>query len=893
MVLSGGSPIVEFGDLLAEIERQKNLARDHFPKDSATFVTPTADETADFSLMVQELLSGDLREAADSAAALDYELVEFHDTNTGNVYYQLREQLDPQGSPTRGWGTYVVNLSSGAGGLIEVPHPLHDLDTWDVGARTFLKSEAFALLVSGAHRDAFDGEGFGQGNLADPAHLEDTIFHAVHTTLTSAGGGADVTAWQIHGFVLLDEHPEDTQVILSNGDVNVISEEVVDLDSRFDSQGWASYAFNRLDINHPLNELVNQGPLDETIDGNTFVALGARTNVQGQFSRAAGSNFVHVELARDLRQNFTEEVASLIASAVRADNQETGAAFQTEDGIVSVHNWAYALQGSSGQELSVDELSAAPHDLVVMDYAGYGDEETKFTPAEIADIKNSAPSRGGDGHRKVVASYISIGEASEFRAHWDPSWTVDGTALGALTPQAPAWLGPNNPDWNESRKVRYWDPQWQEIIFNDERTGWLDQIVDQGFDAAYLDIVDAYYYWVVDVDPQDRVSGDPDSVLESATSMIDFIVAMTNHARESNPYFFVIPQNGEFILDAIANEPTLQAAYLNAIGAIGIESTFFRGGLPENNPLAPDAPKIGILQSDFLANGIPVLSVDYVNDETKVKQFYELATAEGFIPFAAPSRALDAIGPMAPPQVSLFAPTVEVVEGNEGTTPAVFELRLTTASTEVVVVDYATSTTGLPSPATAGEDYIQVTDSVTFQPGETSKLVTVSIVGDLTSEGEESLGVTITGASGALVLGAEASTTIKDNDTLWHNENSPNDINADGQLDVLDAVVLINELLTNGIRTLPLRPTGETRFLDPNNDGVLDVLDAVVVINALLSSQANSTPVVPASVPRSLPATGDGDSEFDFDLYWANSLGNPWDAEEQRDRKGQWGDPLR
>ncbi|MCB9993632.1 MAG: endo alpha-1,4 polygalactosaminidase [Hyphomicrobiaceae bacterium] len=313
--------------------------------------------------------------------------------------------------------------------------------------------------------------------------------------------------------------------------------------------------------------------------------------------------------------------------------------FQTSTGPVNVGNWGYMLQQPGG--LSANNLARKPHDMVVMDYSRDGTGATAFSPAKVDQIKD------GPGGRSLAVSYLSIGEASEFRDYWDAGWTSNGKATGTPTGAAPDWLGPVNPDWPESRKVRYWDPDWQDIVFNNAKTGWLDKIVSQGFDAAYLDIVDAYYYWAVEAPNAARHAGDParNDEQDAAQRMIDFIVAMTAHARETNPDFFVILQNGEFIIDALNGaDPTRKAALLDAVGAIAVEDTYFRGGRNENNKLHPDTDKIHVLQHDFLDNGIPVFVVDYVNDPSKVQKFEQLAIGDGFIPYAAPTRDLDAMG---------------------------------------------------------------------------------------------------------------------------------------------------------------------------------------------------------------------------------------------------------
>ncbi len=330
---------------------------------------------------------------------------------------------------------------------------------------------------------------------------------------------------------------------------------------------------------------------------------------------------------------------SLIAAVATAED------FATKEGPVAVRTWGYQLQRHEPSA-----IAAAPHDLMVVDFARHGDEPSKFTPEEVAAMQ-----RRIDGGRRVVVAYLSIGEASEFRTFWQKDWTRSGRARGALMSAAPAWLGPVNPDWPESRKVRYWDPAWQAIVFNDERSGWLDQIVAQGFDGAYLDIVDAYYFWGAEAKRRDRRDGDPVDQQDAARRMAAFIVAFTAHARQVNSKFFSIPQNGEFLLNDLRHgqhsqpgDTQLAADYLDAIGAIAIEDTYYRGDEEENNPLATDDDKVAILKADFLKAGKPVLVVDYVNDVKLVEDFHRRARADAFIPYAAPSRGLDRLGPPAP-----------------------------------------------------------------------------------------------------------------------------------------------------------------------------------------------------------------------------------------------------
>ncbi len=312
-------------------------------------------------------------------------------------------------------------------------------------------------------------------------------------------------------------------------------------------------------------------------------------------------------------------------------------AIATSRGPITVSSWGYQLQGTAGAPLSTAGLQGAAHDLVVIDYSADGSGGQKFTPETIAALQTT-------GQNRVVVSYISIGEASYFRDFWDPAWTDNPGGNGALTDLSPSWLGPTNADWPESRKVRFWDPDWQDLIFNGDGSGepgWLDQIVTQGFDGAYLDIVDAWYFWSSDLAP----AGERLSEQTAAEYMVDFIVAMTAHARQTNPNFFVMPQNPEFLLAALGDgNAARRADFIEAMGGIGVEDTYFRGDRDENNGFNPDHEKIANLKADFRDAGVPVFVVDYVNTQDRIATFIAEAADDGFIPLVATSRELDAVG---------------------------------------------------------------------------------------------------------------------------------------------------------------------------------------------------------------------------------------------------------
>ena len=102
-----------------------------------------------------------------------------------------------------------------------------------------------------------------------------------------------------------------------------------------------------------------------------------------------------------------------------------------------------------------------------------------------------------------------------------------------------------------------------------------------------------------------------------------------------------------------------------------------------------------------------------------------------------------------------------IAEGDSGTATMAFTLSLSSASSNAVTVDYATSN----GTATAGLDYNSTSGTVTFAPGVTSQLVNVGVIGDTTDESDETFTVTLSAPSGATIADATGTGTIVDNDT--------------------------------------------------------------------------------------------------------------------------------
>jgi hypothetical protein len=284
-----------FADLIARLA-SKEFVLGESERDDRPYVDPSPALNA-FRHVASAMAWGDVKAAARKAKKLDYEVVEFSDTETKKSYYVLREDLEAVKS-IRGWGSYIINPNSRVDALVEVPHPFADVHTPEIGGQIFEECEARGFLLAGAHRLK-----------ADVPDLVDSIFHQVHTAWI--GPAAQVTAWQIHGFASFKHaFPRGAEVVASTGD-GAIAPEVAALDSVLEERGLTSYVFNELPAEADENRELNGG-----VAGVTFTSLAAAKNEQGRLSRSLGGSFVHVELDVDVRAD--RERRKLASSAIAA-----------------------------------------------------------------------------------------------------------------------------------------------------------------------------------------------------------------------------------------------------------------------------------------------------------------------------------------------------------------------------------------------------------------------------------------------------------------------------------------------------------------------------------------------------------------------------------------------
>ena len=114
------------------------------------------------------------------------------------------------------------------------------------------------------------------------------------------------------------------------------------------------------------------------------------------------------------------------------------------------------------------------------------------------------------------------------------------------------------------------------------------------------------------------------------------------------------------------------------------------------------------------------------------------------------------------PFPTLFIDDVTVVEGDSGTTQAMFNVTLSAPSGQAIQIDYS----HFDGTAAAGIDYVALAPSVvSFSPGQTYATLAVTVLGDTRIEPDETFFICLTNAVNVSLSRACATGTIRNDDT--------------------------------------------------------------------------------------------------------------------------------
>lgn len=237
--------------------------------------------------------------------------------------------------------------------------------------------------------------------------------------------------------------------------------------------------------------------------------------------------------------------------------------------ITSFH---YQLQNAEYSELKNLDV-----DVIIIDI-----DDANLEKSEILSLKKD----------KIVLSYLSIGEAEDYRNYWKDGWK----------PGNPSFIGKENPDWEGNYKVMYWNKEWQDIIISK-----VEEIALKGYSGVYLDIIDAYEYYTFM------------SSIHSAEEMVKFVKKIRDKGRKFNQNFLIVPQNAPELYELYG--------YKELIDGFGKEDTWYDSSKAQDEEETEFTLKY--LDKAVKDNKF-VLAIDYPEEQNKICSFYKNCWKHGF-----------------------------------------------------------------------------------------------------------------------------------------------------------------------------------------------------------------------------------------------------------------------
>ncbi|MEW1698377.1 hypothetical protein ACIQCR_19595 [Streptomyces sp. NPDC093249] len=236
--------------------------------DREPYKRPSKEQRERIAEGVGALLDGDLKAAEERLGSVGLGVARLTDATSGRRYHEVAATED--GTEAR-WGRLYVPADAPVRWSAQVPHPVADRGTEDLGTRLMEGTPGGALVLAGAHRTA------GKGDAADVAHRTDSAFHVIVDQLQKR----KIPGVQLHGFARAKDRPYDA--ILSTGATQAAS-----TDAR------------------TLADLMEDGGARVCRGWSDRCPLEGTTNVQGKAAQQDGAAFIHVELAPDNRAETAE-----------------------------------------------------------------------------------------------------------------------------------------------------------------------------------------------------------------------------------------------------------------------------------------------------------------------------------------------------------------------------------------------------------------------------------------------------------------------------------------------------------------------------------------------------------------------------------------------------------
>ena len=201
------------------------------------------------------------------------------------------------------------------------------------------------------------------------------------------------------------------------------------------------------------------------------------------------------------------------------------------------------------------------------------------------------------------------------------------------------------------------------------------------------------------------------------------------------------------------------------------------------------------------------------------------------------------------------APSISIADlttSDEAGVPHLVTVSLSAASSQSITVDFATAN----GTATATNDYVATNGTLTFNPGDTSKTISVTIVQDTLAEVNETFTIGLSNASNASISDASGTVTISDDEGVpslsianvtTANENAANLVATVTLSGVSSQTVTVNFATANGTATATEDYTSTTGTLTFSPNATTQTISIPILADTI--DEANEAFTVALSSP--------------------------------------------
>lgn len=224
----------------------------------------------------------------------------------------------------------------------------------------------------------------------------------------------------------------------------------------------------------------------------TKVMEEALTNAKNYYSHSNSKAIFNMEYCKDTKAKTAakksknlgsvwfcaprvdlDKVASLDSSRVNKNNITKPK--DVKNFMALLDDEYYANKKHYSKKKYLNLIADTNYDMIFIDMYYDGDLLTKDDVNKLRKKKN--------GKKRLVCTYISVGEAEDYRYYWKKEWKKKANR--------PAWIVKENKDWKGNFKVKYWYDGWKNILYKGSNS-YLEKAISLGFDGAYIDVIDAY-----------------------------------------------------------------------------------------------------------------------------------------------------------------------------------------------------------------------------------------------------------------------------------------------------------------------------------------------------------------------------------------------------------------